>query len=327
MSMKPQELKKNIKGIVHLVMTHFDEEGEVDEKAIRVSVKHVTNALKGIDAVFLTTGSTAEFYAMTDEECKKVIRTVIEEVNGEFPVITGTARAGTKWTIEMSQYAQDAGADGVMIISPYYNPVTQEGLYRHYKKIAESMDIGIMIYNNPVISKLWIPPELMSRLSKIENVVAVKENTADALKYYWTQKAIDPEDMVIICGIGQLMYPFEVIYGCPGFVTELANFAPHIAIDFYKAGVKRDFDKLKALSDKIAPYHQFVNKLAQKRGVLPTILSQYMSGSVLPFYQSIIKEAMSLIGLPGGKVREPMENLTSQEKEMLREVLENIDVL
>ena len=325
--MKPQELKENIKGIVHLVMTHFDEEGEVDEKAIRVSVKHVANALKGIDAVFLTTGSTAEFYAMTDEECKKIIKTVIEEVNGEYPVITGTARAGTKWTIEMSQYAQDAGADGVMVISPYYNPVTQEGLYRHYKKIAESIDIGIMIYNNPVISKLWIPPELMARLSKIENVVALKENTADALKYYWMQKAVDPEDMVIICGIGQLMFPFEAIYGCPGFVTELANFAPHIAVDFYKAAMKRDFDKLTELTDKIAPYHQFINKLAQKRGVLPTILSQYMSGSVLPFYQSIIKEAMSLIGLPGGKVREPMENLTAQEKEMLREVLENMDVL
>ena len=325
--MKPQELKENTKGIVHLVMTHFDEEGEVDEKAIRVSVKHVANALKGIDAVFLTTGSTAEFYAMTDEECKKIIKMVIEEVNGEYPVITGTARAGTKWTIEMSQYAQDAGADGVMIISPYYNPVTQEGLYRHYKKIAESIDIGIMIYNNPVISKLWIPPELMARLSKIENVVALKENTADALKYYWMQKAVDPEDMVIICGIGQLMFPFEAIYGCPGFVTELANFAPHIAVDFYKAAMKRDFDKLTELTDKIAPYHRFINKLAQKRGVLPTILSQYMSGSVLPFYQSIIKEAMSLIGLPGGKVREPMENLTAQEKEMLREVLENMDVL
>ena len=327
MSMKPQELKENTKGIVHLVMTHFNEEGEVDEKAIRVSVKHVANALKGIDAVFLTTGSTAEFYAMTDEECKKIIKTVIEEVNGEYPVITGTARAGTKWTIEMSQYAQDAGADGVMIISPYYNPVTQEGLYRHYKKIAESIDIGIMIYNNPVISKLWIPPDLMARLSKIENVVALKENTADALKYYWMQKAVDPEDMVIICGIGQLMFPFEAIYGCPGFVTELANFAPHIAVDFYKAAMKRDFDKLTELTDKIAPYHLFINKLAQKRGVLPTILSQYMSGSVLPFYQSIIKEAMSLIGLPGGKVREPMENLTAQEKEMLREVLENMDVL
>lgn len=327
MSMKPQELKENTKGIVHLVMTHFNEEGEVDEKAIRVSVKHVANALKGIDAVFLTTGSTAEFYAMTDEECKKIIKMVIEEVNGEYPVITGTARAGTKWTIEMSQYAQDAGADGVMIISPYYNPVTQEGLYRHYKKIAESIDIGIMIYNNPVISKLWIPPELMARLSKIENVVALKENTADALKYYWMQKAVDPEDMVIICGIGQLMFPFEAIYGCPGFVTELANFAPHIAVDFYKAAMKRDFNKLTELTDKIAPYHRFINKLAQKRGVLPTILSQYMSGSVLPFYQSIIKEAMSLIGLPGGKVREPMENLTAQEKEMLREVLENMDVL
>ncbi len=327
MSMTPKELKKNIKGLIHLVMTHFTEDGELDEPALRKSVKHVANALKGIDAVFLATGSTAEFYAMTNEENNRVIRIVVEEVNGEFPVMAGTGRAGTKLTIEASQQAQTLGADGVMIISPYYQPVTKEGLYRHFKTIAENIDIGMMIYNNPAASKLWIPPDLMAKLSKIENVVADKENTANAVAYYFMQKTVDPEDMVIICGIGQLMYPFEVLFGCPGFVTEFANFAPEIAISLYRAAQQRDFDTLRQLVDKIAPYFQFLAELAQRRSSIPTILSPYISSSELPLYQSVIKTAMVLTGLPGGRVREPMENITEQEKEELREILKDMGAL
>ena len=245
MSMSPKELKERIKGVLHLVMTPFDEEEELNEEALREAVRYVVDKLKGEDAVFIPTGSTGEFYAMNDEECKRVARIVVEEVNGEFPVIVGTGRAGTKPTIEMSRYAQDIGADGVMIVLPYYHLVTKEGIYRHYKKIADSLDIGIMIYNNPVTSKLYIEPDLMRRLSKIENIVAVKENTPKAVTYYWMQKAVDPEDMVIVCGLGQLMYPFEALFGCPGYVTELANFAPEIAVGLYKAAMRRDFDKLK----------------------------------------------------------------------------------
>ena len=325
--MTPKELRENIKGLVHLVMTHFDENGEVDENALRTSVKHVVNALKGVDAVFLATGSTAEFYAMTDEENKSVIRIVVEEVNGEFPVIAGTGRAGTKLTIEASQQAQELGTDGVMIVPPYYQPVTKEGLYRHYKTVAENIDIGIMIYNNPLASRLWIPPDLMARLSKIENIVADKENTANVVAYYFMQKTVDPEDMVIICGIGQLMYPFEALFGCPGFVTEFANFAPEIAISLYKAAQQRNFDRLTQLADNMTPYFQFLAKLAQRRSPIPTILSPYISSNELPLYQSLIKTAMSLVGLPGGIVREPMENLTEQEKEELRGVLKEMGVL
>ena len=327
MSMEPKELKDKIKGIIHLVVSPFDENGQLDEKALRKSLEFTISALKGQDAVFLTAGSTAEFYAMTDEECKKAIRIVIEEVGGKFPVIAGTGRPGTKLTIEMSQSAQRLGADGVLIVSPYYQPATKEGLFRHFKEIAENIDIGIMIYNNPVTSKLWIPPELMARLSKIENIVADKENTTNAVAYYWMQKAVDPKDMVIICGIGQLMYTFCALYGCPGFVTEFANFAPDIAISFYEAAQQRDFDRLTELADKTAPYQQFLGELARRRGAIPTILSPYISSSELPFYQTVIKEAMKLVGLPSGAVREPMENLTAQEKEELRKVLTDIGIL
>jgi len=324
--MNPKELKDKIKGIIHLVVSPFDEDGQLDEKALRKSLNFTMNALKGQDAVFLTTGSTAEFYAMTDEECKKAITVAVEEVAGKFPVIAGTGRPGTKLTIKMSQYAQQVGADGVLVVSPYYQPPTKEGLFRHFKMVAENIDIGIMIYNNPVTSKLWIPPELMARLSKIENIVADKENTTNALAYYWMQKAVDPKDMVIICGIGQLMYTFCTLYGCPGFVTEFANFAPDIAISFYEAAQQRDFDKLTQLADKIAPYQQFLAELVRRRSAIPTILSPYISSSELPFYQTVIKEAMGLTGLPGGAVREPMENLTDEEKKELRKVLENMGI-
>jgi len=327
MPMSPKELKGKMKGVLHLVMTPFGKNEELDEKALREGIRYVADKLKGEDAVFIPTGSTGEFYAMTDEECKKVAQIVVEEVNGEFPVIVGTARAGTKPTIEMSKYAQDVGADGVMIVLPYYHLATKEGIYRHYKKIADSLDIGIMIYNNPVTSKMWIPPDLMARLSKIENIIADKENTPSVGAYYWMQKAVDPEDMVIVCGLGQLVYQFEALYGCPGYVTELANYAPEIAVGFYKAAMQRDFNKLTELADKIAPYHEFIAKVAKKRGALPTVLSPHIAIADLPLYQSVCKEAMNLIGLPGGRVRDPMENLTVEEKDELRVVLKDIGLL
>jgi len=326
-SMEPKELKDKIKGIIHVVLTHFDENDRLDEKALRKSLNYAANALKGEDAVFLSTGSIAEFYAMTDQECKKAISIVVEEVGGQFPVIAGTGRPGTKLTIEMSQYAQGVGADGVLIVNPYYQPTTKEGLFRHFQTIAESIDIGIMVYNSALTTKLWIPPDLMARLSKIDNIVADKETTTNALAYYWMQKAVDPKDMVIICGIGQLMYTFCALYGCPGFVTEFANFAPDIAISLYKAAQQRDFDKLTQLADKIAPYQEFLTKVAQRRGTLPTVLSPYISSNELPFYQSVMKTAMSLIGLPGGHVRGPMENITAEEKEELRKVLTDMGIL
>lgn len=327
MALTPKELKDRMKGVLHLVMTPFDENEELDEKALREGVRWVVNKLKGEDAVFIPTGSTGEFYAMTDEECKKVAKIVVEEVNGEFPVVVGTGRAGTKPAIEMSQYAEKVGADGVMVVLPYYHLVTREGIYRHYKRIAESINIGIMVYNNPEVSKLYIDPELMAELSKIENIIADKENTPKAEGYYWMQKAVNPDDMVILCGLGQLMYPFEALFGCPGYVTELANFAPDIAVGLYKAAIKRDFAKLTELADKIAPYHEFIGKVAKKRGVLPCILSPHITIDGLPFYQSVCKEAMNLIGLPGGKVRDPMENITNEEKDELKGILKDMGVL
>ena len=327
MGMNPQELKSKIRGPVHLSMTPFDENEELDEKALRHNVRHICDGLAGEEAVFLVNGSTGEFYAMNDAECKRTTEAVIEEVAGRFPVIIGTARPGTRYTIEMSQHAQQAGADGVMVVSPYYHLPSGDELCRHFERIAESIDIGVMVYNNPTTSKLWIPPNLMARLSKIDNIIANKENTTNALAYYAMQKALDPEDMIIVCGPGQMLFPFEVLFDCPAFVTELTNFAPGIPVRFHKAAQKKDYDELTRLMDLAAPYHELIAKAARNKGGSPTIMSPYISSDDVYVYQSACKEAMNLIGLPGGKMRGPMSDLDADEISELREVLKGWGVL
>ncbi|MDD4890962.1 MAG: dihydrodipicolinate synthase family protein [Phycisphaerae bacterium] len=320
----PQQLRQAIKGVIHLVMTPFDKNENLDEKALRRTVRDAVAVLKGEDAVLLAIGSTGEFYAMTDEENKRVAKVVVEAANGEIPVIVGTARGGTKYTIDMSQYAQSVGADGVMIVPPYYHLVSREGLYRHYKAVADSIDIGIMVYNNAITSKLYIDPPLLARLSKIDNIVACKENIWNIMGFYAAIKAVDPNDMVIICGVGHMMYKFEAPYGATGYVTELANFAPHVAIGLYKACQRRDHDAIEKWSDVIAPYAAFVGKMAAKRGPLPTVISSAITVADQAMYQGVCKAAMELVGKPVGKVREPMENLTDAEKRELRGILKKM---
>lgn len=320
-SMTPKQLRNALKGVIHLVMTPFDQNEELDEEALRRTVRDAVSALKGEDAVLLSLGSTGEFYALNDEENKRVAKIVVESAAGELPVIVGTARGGTKYTIEMSRHAQSVGADGVMIVPPYYHMVTRDGLYRHYKMVAEGIDVGIMIYNNSITSKLYVDPELLAGLSKIDNIIACKENIWNIMGFYAAVKAVDPDDMVIVCGVGQMMYKFQAPYRCPGYVTELANFAPHVAIGLYKACRKLDYDEIEKWSNIIAPYAAFVGKVAAKRGALPTVLSPAITVTDQPFYQGVCKAAMELIGRPVGKVREPMENLIDEEKQELRGIL------
>jgi 4-hydroxy-tetrahydrodipicolinate synthase len=321
MSMKPQELRANLKGVIHLVMTPFNERDELDEGALRTQLRHSVNSFKGEEVVFLAGGSTAEFYAMSDEECKRYMKIVVEEVGGKFPVLLGTGRAGTKYTLEISLYAQEIGADGVLVVSPYYHAPTADGIYRHFKILNDELTIGIVVYNNPVTSSVWIPPTLMAKLSKLPNVVGDKDNISSITALYRMYRTIDPQDMSVFTGIGFDMYQYAALFGCPGYVAEFGNFVPHIAIEMYKAGKKRDFETLVALNQKMDSLVKFMGGLASRRAPIPTTASPLVSIAVAPYYQSVCKVAMDLIGIPGGKVREPMENLTTEEKAELKQIL------
>ena len=326
MGLKPQEMIKRIKGPLALFPTHFDKNGDLDLGAMRVAAEYARETMRGRDGCIMIAGSTSEFYAMTDDESADMIKVVVDTVGGVVPVIAGTGRAATRLSISMSKRAQDLGIDLAMITNPFYLHVTEEGLYRHFSLIAEQLDIGVMVYDNPTTSKVAIPPQLMQRLSKVPNIIGVKENTISIENYYWMRHAVDPADMVIACGIGHLTYLFEAPLGCPAFVTELVCFAPEIAFAIYDAAVKRDYAAMKGQLDKLIPYQQFVGRCVARRSI-PTVLGQELGGKATAVYQSILKKAMELVGLPGGVVREPLENITVAEVLELKQVLTAIGIL
>ena len=326
MGLKPQEMIKKLKGPLTIFPTHFKDNGDLDLDAMRVSAEYAKEVYKGHDGCMMIAGSTSEFYAMTDEESLAMIKTVADVLGGSVPLIVGTGRAATRLSIDMSVKAQDLGIDMAMITNPYYMHVTEDGLYRHFSQIAEKLDIGVMIYDNPTTSKIAIPPHLMQRLSKVPNIIGVKENTTSIENYYWMTKVVDPADMVITCGIGHLTYMFEAPLGVPAFVSELVCFAPKIAFAIYDAAVAKDYAEMRRQLDLLVPYHRFVAGCVARRSI-PTILGQEWGGKATSVYQSILKKAMELVGLPGGVVREPLENITDAEVVELKGVLHSIGII
>ena len=322
MSMTPKEFQKSLKGVFDLLLTPFDDENKMNEEALREQIDYVKKHNRGEDLVFLGGGSTAEFYAMNDAEYKRYVEIVVDEVAGEFPVLMGAGQAGTSYTIEKCKLAEEIGVDGVMIVNPYYHLCTQEGLYNHIKTIAKELKIGVVTYNNPYASKLWMPPELLLRLSKIENVVGNKENANNPMLIIKMMRMIDPEDMVIFNGLGFDMFQFVSMYGCPGYVTEMGAYAPELAQAIYKTGISRKPDAMEPLCVKVQKLFDFIGKIAASRGSIPSVGAPWVVANGHPIYQFVNKKALDLVGLTGGRTRAPMEdNLSEAEVDELRSIL------
>jgi len=319
--MQLSDLKKAMKGVVIVQTTPFNKDGSLDLEGMRANTRWLLEHTAGKDFIFTPVGSTGEFYAMSDDECKAVTKMVVEEVKGKNVILAGTGRAGTLETIKMCQYAESVGADGVQIVLPYYHVPMEEGMYQHYKQIAESAgkDFGIMIYNNPAVSGSWIKPALMAKLSKIPNIIAVKENTPYIKSYYTMQRAVDPNDMAILCGLGEQVFSFEALYGCAGFISGMANFAPDVSYSVYEAAVARNFDKLAELVDSLAPFFSFRSKVLENHG--PHTGIGEVGGNM---YISVFKAAMDIVGLRGGEVRLPLVGLNKEEKDELSFILKTM---
>jgi 4-hydroxy-tetrahydrodipicolinate synthase len=278
----------------------------------------------GKRVVLVPTGSTGEAYALSDSERLKVIETVIDCVAGKLPVIAGTAAAGTDGTIELSRAAENAGADGVQVVLPYYHVPSDEGLVRHYLRLADALSIGVVIYNNAAVSKLWMPPHLMARCAEHPNIIADKENTSDVTLYKAMRDAIDPAKMTVLCGLGDLQFAYTAALGCPGFVSSTANFAPELSLALLEAADACDFLRVREIIAKIGPLYEFAGICARRRGRDPWILPGYTAGHI---YVGVLKAALDIVGLAGGPVRGPGDDLTADERAELKTLLLDIDLV
>jgi len=317
------DLKKAMKGVDIVLPTPFNKDDSLDLEGMRANTRWLLERTAGKDFILTPVGSTGEFYAMSDDECKAVIKMTVEETNGRNVVLAGTGRAGALETVRLCQYAQSVGADGAQVILPYYHIPYEEGMYLHYKQIAESVDpnFGIMIYNNAAVSGSWIKPQLMQKISRIPNIIAIKENTPYIMSYLAERRTVDPKDAVILIGIGEQMFSFAALYGCPGFISEIANFAPEISYSLYEAAAARDFDKVTELINFLAPFSSFIGRVTTSHGPHTGVAGRAV------MYVSVFKAVMDIVGLRGGELRLPMLPLNEEEKTELRNILKDMKII
>jgi 4-hydroxy-tetrahydrodipicolinate synthase len=322
--MEPEKLKERLSAVCVVLHTPFKDSEELDIDGLRRNVSFlVESAAKSKrNLVLIPTGTAGEFFNMSDEERKKVISVTIEEANGKVPVVAGTACAGTRQTLILSKYAEDAGADGVMVVLPYYVSPNEEGMYMHYKTLAENLEIGIMVYNNIDATKSHIDPPLMERIIELPNIISLKECSLDMHMWYEMMKF---EGRIrVIHGKGELPYAMVSHLGCSGFVSLIANWYPEYSLEVLDAGLTKDFKRLWELIKKLEPYRQFVKKVLERRK--PTsVLCKYFTREFT--YYGISKAAADLCGLCGGRPRSPLSSLDEKEKKELKEVLQEIGAL
>ncbi|SDP82597.1 dihydrodipicolinate synthase family protein [Desulforhopalus singaporensis] len=212
---------KELKGTMVVMVTPFTEDGRFDEQGFRSNIDwYIAEGIHGL----ICTGSTSEFANMDIEEIHRCIDVTVDQAGGRVPVMAGTAANTTKKTIELTQYAQHAGADAALIVSPFYGLPNQDELYEHFKAIGENTDISIMIYNNPWYSGVDILPETVAKIAGSPNIKYIKESTGDIRRVHEIQRLCG-NDIDVWCGWEDLAYECFLM-DCGGWVCPTANLLP-----------------------------------------------------------------------------------------------------
>jgi 4-hydroxy-tetrahydrodipicolinate synthase len=286
--------KTSFRGSFTALVTPF-KNGSLDEKAFRAIVEwQIAEGTNGLVPV----GTTGESPTLSHDEHKQVVEWCIDQARGRVPVIAGSGSNSTVEAIELSRHAEEAGADAVLIVTPYYNKPTQEGLYQHYKAINDAIAIPIIIYNIPGRSIVDMSVETMARLFELKNIAGVKDATANMTRVSQQRAAMGP-DFNQLSGEDITALGF-MAHGGHGCISVTSNVAPRLCAEFQAACLKGDFAAAIKLQDKLAPLH----------------INLFVETSPAP-----IKYAMSLIGKCANTVRLPMVPAGEKAKTAVRQAM------
>jgi 4-hydroxy-tetrahydrodipicolinate synthase len=275
------------KGSLVAMITPFTKNDEVDEKGIKELVEfHIKNGTNGI----VPCGTTGESPTLSHEEHKRVVELTIKAVAGRIPVIAGTGSNCTKEALDLTSHAKEAGADGVLIITPYYNKPTQKGLYLHYKKIAEEVDIPIVIYNVPSRTGVNMLPETLAELAELKNIVAVKEASGN-LDQMTEIIELCGNKMTLLSGDDKLLLPVLSIGGT-GVISVVANIIPKDVSNMVREFEEGNYQKSKDI---------FLSK------VYPLSNAMFYETNPIP-----VKTSVRLMGLPAGHLRLPLSPMSDK---------------
>ena len=288
-----------LKGSIVALITPFKDDSLDEENYIKLIDYHLKNGTNGI----VPGGTTGESPTLSHNEHKKIIEVSVKECNSKIPVIAGTGSNSTDEAIELSKFAEKAGSDALLIVTPYYNKPTQEGLYQHYKKINDNVGIPIIIYNIPSRSVIDMSVETMTKLYELKNIKGVKDATGD-LKRVELQKKAMGKDFIQLTGNDDNALEFNRLGGV-GAIGVTANIAAKLSSDFQKACVE---DKNKATN---------LNKILQ-----PLHAAMFIESNPSP-----VKYAASLLNMCNQDVRLPLVQVQEKNKKKISEALKVAKIL
>ena len=285
------------KGSNVALVTPFKGDSLDEETYIKIINFHLENGTNGL----VPAGTTGESPTLSHREHEKVIELCIQEAKGKIPVIAGTGSNSTSEAISLTEHAEKAGADGALIVTPYYNKPTQEGLYQHYKAINDKCGIPIIIYNIPGRSVIDMSVDTMARLFELKNIVGVKDATGDLNRVDETFKKIGNE-FIQLTGEDGLAYEYNKRGGV-GCISVTANIAPKMCSDMQKFSKSDDIDEQKKAEE--------IDKILQ-----PVHKSLFIESNPSP-----VKYAAKLIGLCDENVRLPLVTVLEPTKAEVKKAL------
>ena len=282
------------KGCGTAIATPFCETGVNLEEFAKLVEDQIQNGVDGL----IVCGTTGEASTMTEEERLKTIECAVKVANGRIPIIAGTGSNNTKAVIEMKKKVENLGVDGVLIVTPYYNKTTQEGLIKHYTEIAKNTDLPIILYNVPGRTGVNIKPETAYELSKIENIVAIKEASGDLSQIAKTAHLCG-DNLNIYSGNDDQVIPILSLGGI-GVISVLSNIKPKYTHDMCYSFFNKDTQKAcKMQLDAI----ELINALFSEVNPIP------------------VKEALNIIGYNYGVPRMPLIPLSEKNKQVLEKCI------
>ena len=238
------------RGAFVAIVTPFID-GQIDEQGLVDLIEfHIANGTHGI----VPCGTTGESATMTHDEHHRVVELTVKTVNGRVPVVAGSGSNSTSEAIDLTKHAKAAGVDGVLMVSPYYNKPSQEGLYQHYKAVAEAVDVPIILYNVPSRTSSNILPATTARLAQIDNIVGIKEATAD-LNQISQVIRLCPDDFSVLSGDDFTSMP-TVLIGGTGVISVTSNVAPRDMADMMEAALEGNLAKANQMHYKLFPLMQ-----------------------------------------------------------------------
>ncbi|HEY0196901.1 MAG TPA: 4-hydroxy-tetrahydrodipicolinate synthase [Methanobacterium sp.] len=295
-----------LEGTIVAMVTPFNSEDEVNQVGMRENINYLID--RGVEGV-LAAGTTGESATITHVEQRKMMDILVDEVAGKVKTIAGAGSNSSKESLGLVKYAENAGADAALVITPYYNKPQPHGLYEHYKLLTDSTDIPIIVYNVPSRTGTDIDVETIGKVSQLDNIIGIKEANPDLDKVSQIQKKLEElgnrDDFRIISGNDNLTLPM-ISLGAKGVISVVANVDPERMSQMVRYALQGDYAKALELHYEL--YH-LMKVLFIESNPVPT------------------KESLNLMGRPAGPVRMPLGPLKEESKEKLKKVLQDLELI